>query len=167
MEFPRQEHWSGVPLPSPFSLLILLSLSSSLPGSAFFKCQPSSQLCWEFSIAFPFAKGIRKLIFSHLITGHLVQYIFLIDIFLCSVKNTIPSRFQVPSQDTDGLKDSFQLCGLVVINVNEMCFQQDEHNNHRLNCMLQSVKHFHLSQLTLSSCVCVLFVICLVMSDSL
>lgn len=28
----------------------------------------------------------------------------------------------VPSQDTDGLEDSFQLHGLVVINVNETCF---------------------------------------------
>ena len=57
-------------------------LSSSLPSSAFFKCQPSSQLRWEFSIAFPLAKGIRKLIFSHLITGHLVPYIFLTSICL-------------------------------------------------------------------------------------
>ena len=71
----------------------------------------------------------------------------------------------VPSQDTDGLKDSFQLCGLVVINVNEKCFQQDEYNDHRLNCMRQSAKHFHLSQLTLVF-VCV-FVTCSVMSDSL
>ena len=72
----------------------------------------------------------------------------------------------VPSQDTDGLKDSFQLHGLVVINVNEMCFQQDGCNNHRLNCMLQSAKHFRPSQLMLFVCVCV-FVICSVMSDSL
>lgn len=46
------------------------------------------------------------------------------DIFLCSLKNTIPSRFSgtgsiVPSQDTDGLEDSFQLHGPAVVNVNE------------------------------------------------
>ena len=46
------------------------------------------------------------------------------DICLGSLKNTIPFRFSgagstVPSQDTDGLEDSFQLHGPVVLNVNE------------------------------------------------
>lgn len=45
-------------------------------------------------------------------------------ICLSSLQNTIPSSFSaagstVPSQDTDGLEDSFLLHGPVVLNVNE------------------------------------------------